>query len=228
MMECLLLALSGHAARCAECPLSGVSGHDDCAAKCPLMTQSGHRAVSYRTFFKPLRCVVLSLGGGNETARVHHTSLQRGSVAARRPRGAARAYAPHRRDPARSRKRCRISDLGRGIPASAGTIGLDHRPQHAHRHPLGHGQSRRNSQTSGGIGRARTGRHPGFWHRDRRAAAAGDPHRADRVPNRRRSDRCRLRRKPGAAGRQCHRFPHVRIQSGRENGWSCSSRSRRA
>ena len=41
---------------------------------------------------------------------------------------------------------------------------------------------------------------------DRGAVAAGDPHRADRVPGRRRSGRRRLRRQPGAAGRQRHRF----------------------
>ena len=38
------------------------------------------------------------------------------------------------------------------------------------------------------------------------AVAAGDPHRADRVHGRRRSGRRRLRRQPGAAGRQRHRF----------------------
>ena len=48
--------------------------------------------------------------------------------------------------------------------AGAGAIGLDHRPQRAHRHPLGHGQSRRHSQTRGGIGRARAGRHSDPWH----------------------------------------------------------------
>ena len=40
----------------------------------------------------------------------------------------------------------------------------------------------------------------------RGAVAAGDPHRADRVPGRLRSGRRRLRRQPGAAGRQRHRF----------------------
>ena len=43
-------------------------------------------------------------------------------------------------------------------------------------------------------------------HLDRGADAAGDPHRADRVPDRHRSGRRRLRRQPGAAGRQRHRF----------------------
>ena len=37
----------------------------------------------------------------------------------------------------------------------------------------------------GGIGRTRTGRHPGLWHLDRGAIAAGNPHSADRVPDRR-------------------------------------------
>ena len=44
------------------------------------------------------------------------------------------------------------------------------------------GQCCRDSQTRGGIGRARTGRHPGHWHLDRGAIAAGNPHSADRVP----------------------------------------------
>ena len=78
------------------------------------------------------------------------------------------------------------------------------------------GQCRRHSPTRGGIGRARAGRHPGRWQRDRGAAAAGDPHRADCVPGRRRSGRRRLRRQPGAAGRQRHRLHAVRIRPGRE------------
>ena len=45
-------------------------------------------------------------------------------------------------------------------------------------------QCRRHSQARGGIGRARAGRHPGPWRLDRGAVAAGDPHRADRVPDR--------------------------------------------
>ena len=115
-----------------------------------------------------------------------------------------------------ARGRSGISGPPRGVPAGAGAIGLDHRPQRADRHSLGHGQCRRNSQTRGGIGRARAGRHPGPWHLDRGAVAAGDPHRADRVPGRRRSGRRRLRRQPGAAGRQRHRLHDLRIQHGRE------------
>ena len=47
---------------------------------------------------------------------------------------------------------------------------------------------------------------PGTWHRDRRAVAAGDAHRADRVPDRRRSSLRRVGRQPRAPGRQRHRF----------------------
>ena len=78
------------------------------------------------------------------------------------------------------------------------------------------GDADAHSQIRGGIGRARAGRHPGPWQRDRGAVAAGDPHRADRVCARPRSGRRRLRRQPGAAGRQRHRFYRVRIRHERE------------
>ena len=54
------------------------------------------------------------------------------------------------------------------------------------------GDADRYSQIRGGIGRARAGRHPGRWHLDRGAVAAGDPHRADRVRGRPRPGRRRL------------------------------------
>ena len=107
-----------------------------------------------------------------------------------------------------------------GIPRSrhlsALSNRLDHRPQRAHRHPLGHDRCRRDSQARGGIGRARARRHPGPCRHDRGAVAAGDPHRTGRVPGRRRSGRRRLRRQPGAAGRQRHRFHELRIQPERQ------------
>ena len=65
-------------------------------------------------------------------------SAARRCVAARGARAAGRARAAHRHAPARSCGRCGISDLGRGVPAGDGAIGLDHRPQPAHRYPLGH------------------------------------------------------------------------------------------
>ena len=74
------------------------------------------------------------------------------------------------------------------------------------------GSVRRNSQTCGRVGRARAGRHSSTWDLDRRAVAAGDAHRAGRVPDHGRSSRRRVRRQPGAAGRQRHRFHAFRIQ----------------
>ena len=139
-----------------------------------------------------------------------------------------RADAAHRRAHEPGRGRSGRTGPHRGVPAGAAAIGLDRRPQRADRHPLGRGRCRRHSQIRGGIGRARAGRHPGHWHRDRGAVAAGDPHRADRVRACRRSGRRRLRRQPGAAGRQRHRFHAVRIRLERRNGWNCSRRSRRA
>ena len=68
------------------------------------------------------------------------------------------------------------------------------------------GDADRHAQIRGGIGRARAGCHPGQWPRDRGGVAAGDPHRADRVRDCHRSGRRRLRRQPGAAGRQRHRL----------------------
>ncbi len=166
--------------------------------------------------FEPIRCRLLSLGAGMRRREFLGALGVRGGVAARGARTAGRARAAHRRAPARSRGRCGISGPPRGVPAGAGAIGLDHRPQRADRHPLGHGQCRRNSQTRGGIGRARAGRHPGHGAstvaallQATRTVPIVFPVVVDPVG-------CRLRRQPGAAGRQRHRFHGVRIQPGRE------------
>ena len=74
-------------------------------------------------------------GDRMKTARVHRAARRRGGgMAARRARAAARADAAHRRAPARSRGRSGMSGPRRGVPAGAGAIGLDHRPQRADRH----------------------------------------------------------------------------------------------
>ena len=83
--------------------------------------------------------------------------------------------------------------------------------------PAGHGQCRRDSQTRGGIGRARAGRHPG----PSGVSTVGPLLQATRtVPivfaDRRRSGRRRFRRQLGAAGRQRHRLYAVRIRPERE------------
>ena len=105
----------------------------------------------------------------------------------------------------------------RGVPAGAGAIGLDDRPQRADRHPLGAGRCR-----------------PIFasmrrnWSRSRRTsllatgtAVVGALQQATRtVPivfaSCRRSGWRRLCREPGAAGRQRHRLYLVRIRHERE------------
>jgi hypothetical protein len=185
------------------------------------MTQSGHQHSHSRPLsqcrFEPLRCPVPSLGGGNETARVHHAYWRRGGrVAVHGARAAGRADAAYRHPPGHNRGRCGISGLGRGVPAGAGAIRLDHRPQRADRHPLGRSQGRRHSQTRGRIGRARARCYLGPWRLDRGGAAAGDPHSANRVPDCLRSGRPGLRRKHGAAGRQRHWLHLIRLERQRE------------
>ena len=58
--------------------------------------------------------------------------------------------------------------------------------------------------------------------------ATGDPHRADRVRERDRPGRRWLSREPGAAGRQLPPVSPRSNTASARNGWSCSSRSRRA
>ena len=123
-------------------------------------------------------------GGGHEAAGISRCSRRRGGcVAACGARAAAERMRrigmllPAAADDAEYQ--ARVGAFLQGLAA----IGLDHRPQRAHRHPLGHGRCRRDSQACGGIGRARAGRHPGPCRHDRGAVAAGDPHRTDRVPS---------------------------------------------
>ena len=85
-------------------------------------------------------------------------------------------------------------------------IGLDRSAATCGSTPAGPRAIPPHSQTRGGIGRARAGRHLGLGGSAVGAVAAGDPHRADRVRDYRRSGRRRLRRQPGAARRQRHRL----------------------
>ena len=145
----------------------------------------------------------------------------------------------------RRARRSGVRRIGMLLPASRGRCGGKHTRRGVHCKALqqlgwidgrnvridirwGGGNPERIRQGRGGIGGARAGRHPGSRRHDPGPLAAGDPHRADRVPDRHRSGRRRLRRQPGAAGRQRHRLHVVRIQPERRNGWSCSRRSRRA
>ena len=113
------------------------------------------------------------------------------------------------------------ADDPEGRPASrrsctAAAIGLDRRPQRADRHPLADQACREVRKYAAELvalapdvilatGSASLGRF-----------AASDPHRADRVRERRRPGRRRLRREPGAARRQRHRFSIHRIRPERE------------
>ena len=94
-------------------------------------------------------------------------------------------------------------------------LGWTDRPQRAHRHPLGCWRCRAHAQIRGRTGRARADVILASGG-TAVAVAAGDPHRADRVRAGHRSGRRRLRRKPGAAGRQRHRLYAVRIWHGRK------------
>jgi hypothetical protein len=67
-----------------------------------------------------------------------------------------------------------------------------------------------------GIGRARTGRHPGPGRVDRWAAATSDSRRANRFRGCHRPGRQRLRREPSATGRERYWFQPFRIWPQRE------------
>ena len=73
----------------------------------------------------------------------------------------ARADAAHRRALARSRGRSGMAGPRRGVPAGAAAIGLDDGRNVRIDTRWAAGERRRDSQTRGGIGRARAGRHPG-------------------------------------------------------------------
>ena len=163
-------------------------------------------------------------------ARVHHAARRRGGgVAARGARAAGRARAAHRRAPARSRGRCGISRPASGRSCrgwsnwagpSAATCGSTPAGPRANAAEI-----RRHAAELVALAPDVILAHgvPTVA-----AVAAGDPHRADRVPDRRRSGRRRLRRQPGAAGRQRHRFHRFRIRHEREMaGAAQADRARR-
>ena len=128
--------------------------------------------------------------------------------------------------PRRAGCRVRRPRLRRFRQTAAGAR-LDRRPKSADRLPLGRRQSRHAC--------ANTRRN---WSRSRRtsswpraasmwAAAAGHPHRADRVRPGRRPGRRRLCGEPGAPGRQRHRLQPVRIRHQRQMA-GAARRSHRA
>ena len=150
-------------------------------------------------------------------ARVHHAARRRGGA------GRSRRARSRPTDAARWRAHRALAADGsgsagphRGVRRGAAAIGLDRRPQRADRAALGRGRCRRIRKYAAEL----VALAPDV------ILAAGSPTvgallQATRtVPivfaTSRRSGRRRLRRQPGAAGRQRHRLHAVRIQLGRK------------
>ena len=150
-------------------------------------------------------------GDRMRAARVHHAARRRGGgVAARGARAAGRADAAHRRahEPGRGRsgRQARLAAFLQGLQQLGWTDGRNVRIE-----PLGAaGDADRIRRYAAELVALAPDVILATWRLSSRGAvAAGDPHRADRVhAGRHRSGRRRLRREPGAAGRQRHRL-HV-------------------
>src|SRR5262249_61435170 len=83
-------------------------------------------------WLKPVRWLVLSLGGGNEAARFYQNCCRlSGSASDYGPRTAARPHTAHRRTLGPGRGRSGQKDGPRRLPAAVAAIGLDRRPQWA-------------------------------------------------------------------------------------------------
>ena len=178
-----------------------LSGHRLVRRTCLLLTQSGHWVCSVLAFKPCLSQWGTCIGGS--LSRSSAAQRRRGRLRRERSRpsgcGVSAYFWPHARTirtirpgSARSGRRCK-----NWVGSMAATSKLT---------SSGPRPCRRNSQTRGRVGRTCAGRHSGTWHRDRRAVAAGDAHRADRVSDRRRSSLRRVGRQPRAPGRQRHRF----------------------
>ena len=146
---------------------------------------------------------------GSEAARVHHAARRRGGawpVAGMRSSGAGAAIGVLMNlaadDPA-GQARLPLSqglqELGWTRPATCGSTTAGPQAMPTHRKYATELVALAPDVILAAGGPA--------WRR-----AAGDQHGADRVRVRPRSGRGRLRRQPGAAGRQCHRFHNLRIR----------------
>ena len=101
----------------------------------------------------------------------------------------------------------RLAAFAQGLQQAGWTVGQNIRIDYR----WGAGNADTMRKHAARAGRARARRHPGPFQRGRRAAAAGEPDDPDRVHAGRRSGRRRLRRQPGAPGRQRHRLHQLRI-----------------
>src|SRR5262249_62062439 len=107
----------------------GCSGAADApnSVLCLLLAQSGHGPF-LRVSLSQYDVLSLSIGGGNEAARLHRPSWWRGGcLAACRAGAARRADAAHQWASARGLGRFGISGMGLGVAARGGTIRLDPR-----------------------------------------------------------------------------------------------------
>ena len=127
-------------------------------------------------------------------------------MAARGARAAARADAAHRRAHEPRRGRSGRTGPPRGVPAGAAAIRLDRRPQRADRIRWGAGNAERIRRYAAEL----VALAPDVILATGTAAVAALQQATRTVPivfvDRRRSGRRRLRREPGAAGRQRHRL----------------------
>src|SRR5262249_11846215 len=95
------MAQSGHLAAEFQCPLLGVKrtsyGRAPMSAFDPKRTLAASSPTPFQRARLPVRCLVLSFGGGNEATRVHFVDRRRrGGVAARGARATTREDAAHR------------------------------------------------------------------------------------------------------------------------------------
>src|SRR5262249_53899007 len=111
-------------------------------------------------YVDPARCLVLSLGGGDETARLHKSNCRLyGDLAARGSCAAVRESPPHRRAYGHHCGRRGSASPHCGVCVGSAAIGLDRRKKGPGRLPLGRHRCRHPAQICVRIGRARPRRH---------------------------------------------------------------------
>ena len=160
-------------------------------------------------------------------ARVHHAARRRGGgVAARGARAAARAVRRigvlHRSPPMTEMRRSASARFCKACSKRVGPSGAMSGSNIA-----GPRSVRRLAQTRGRTGGARAGRDPCRWQLRPQPLLQSDPDHAGRVRRHRRPGRRGLRRQPGAAGRQRHRFHHFEYGIGQMAGAAQADRAGR-
>src|SRR5215471_16851097 len=123
--------------RADQCPLSRVKRTWLLRRECLLLTQSGHRLPLPYAQPKPVSYCFLSLGDGNEAARVYSACRRLADLAARCLRPANRTNAAIGYFDAVRRDRPRDTEMADSICGSTTTIRLDRRAQYSNRHLLG-------------------------------------------------------------------------------------------